>query len=225
MATFIMPIMMIAMPLIAVGAEFYARKKARSYIEEGTGFYWMGGNDYQQRGLNYMSPTPTERAAWYANSDRNVFGFTKVPFIGIGVLVGLVILSAVHMLLPPLLFASPIIAMAIPAGFAALASVSLLVSGIYMYVNRNKQIDDRYRLEFNRAQIEPNLYLDEDMAYVQELIKNYTQQGSDVILDSSVDTAIDRASTDPNQTVVNIPKDSHQEEGIDIANESVLFKI
>lgn len=83
MATFLLPVMMIAMPLIAVGAEFYARKKAREYLEQGVEFTWLGSNEYQKRGLSYMCPTKPERAAWYANSDRNMFGFTKVPLIGL----------------------------------------------------------------------------------------------------------------------------------------------
>ncbi|HFF3630602.1 hypothetical protein OQJ02_04525 [Legionella sp. PATHC032] len=57
MATFLLPAMMIAMPLIAVGAEFYARKKAHDYIDAEEDFYWIGSNDYQRTGLNYMCPT------------------------------------------------------------------------------------------------------------------------------------------------------------------------
>lgn len=176
MATFLLPAMMIAMPLIAVGAEFYARKKTREYLETEGNFYWMGSNDYQRKGLNYMCPTNEERAAWYANSDRNLFGFTKVPLIGLGALVGLIVLSGISMFLPPLLFASPIIAIAIPAAFAAVACATLTAGGIYMHVNRNKQLDDRYRLEFERNEIEPDLYLDEDMDYIRKIAKNYSQK-------------------------------------------------
>ncbi len=176
MATFFMPVMMIVMPLIAVIAEFYARKKARNYIEQGKNFLGIGSNQYQQAGLDYMSPTTPERAAWYANSDRNMVGFTKVPLIGIGALIGLIILSAVSMFLPPVLFFSSIIAIAIPAIFATVACVTLIAAGVYMYIKRNKQIDDRYRLEFDRAKIEPNLYLDEDMTYVSEVLKTYAKQ-------------------------------------------------
>lgn len=43
-----------------------------------------------------------------------------------------------------------------------------------MYVNRNKQSDDRCRLEFDRAEIDPNLYLDEDMNYVDGLIRKHS---------------------------------------------------
>lgn len=186
MATFLLPAMMIAMPLIAVGAEFYARKKAREYLNQYLDVYSIGSNKYQWDGLGYMCPTEPERAAWIANSDRNMFGFTKVPLIGLAALVGLIVLSAVSMFLPPLLFVSPIIAMAIPAAFAAAACITLIAAGVYMYVKRNKQVDDRYRLEFNRAEIEPNLYFDEDMTYVQEQVKTHTKQEPGVDFDSSV---------------------------------------
>ncbi len=179
-ATFILPITMIVMPLIAVGAEFYARSKARENVKQtaefrrNIGFY--GVNDYQATGLAFMCPTNEERAAWYANSDRNMFGFTKVPFIGLAGLVGLITLSAVSMFLPALLFVSPIIAVAIPVACAGVACLALVAGGAYMYANRNKQSDDRYRLEFERTQIEPDLYFDEDMTYVAELMAKYPMQ-------------------------------------------------
>lgn len=185
-ATFLLPVMMIAMPLIAVGATFYARKKARQYIAQGEKFMGIGSNNYQKKGLDYMCPTKPERAAWYANSDRNMFGFTKVPFIGLAALVGLIVLSAISMFLPPLLFVSPIIAIAIPTAFAAVTCISLIAAGVYMYVNRNKQVDDRYRLEFERTAIEPNLYLDEDMAYVDGLVKTYGKEDASMVGESSL---------------------------------------
>jgi len=169
-ATFLLPVMMIAMPLIAIGAEFFARRKAREYIIAEQDFTNIGANQYQKNGLEFMCPTASERAAWYANSDRNLFGFTKVPFIGLGALISLVVLSAMNKSLPSMLFSSPIIAIAIPAAFAAMACITFAAAGAYMLANRNKQLDDRYRLEFDRAEIEPNLYLDEDMTYVQSLI-------------------------------------------------------
>ena len=75
--------------------------------------------------------------------------------------------------------------MAIPAAFAAVACITLSAAGMYMHVNRNKQVDDRYRLEFNRAEIEPNLYLGEDLPYVQGLVKTHTKQEPGVDFDSS----------------------------------------
>lgn len=175
-ATFLLPMMMVAMPLIAIGAEFYARKKTSEYIENKWFYPLIGSNPYQVKGLNYMCPTKAERAAWCANSDRNLFGFTKVPLMGLGTLVGLIALSAVSPFLPATLFVSPVIAVAIPAAFAAISCASLLAAGGYMYINRNRQVDNRYRLEFDRDEIEPDLYLAEDMEYVQGVLARHNQQ-------------------------------------------------
>ncbi|WP_242601968.1 hypothetical protein [Legionella yabuuchiae] len=226
MATFLLPVMMMAMPLIAVGAEFYARKKAREYIKQNTDFTWIGSNMYQREGLDYMCPTLPERAAWYANNDRNYFGFFKVPWIGLGVLVGLVVLSAVSMFLPPLLFASPIIAIAIPAAFSAVACATLIAAGVYMHANRNKYVDDRYRLEFDRATIEPNLYLDEDMSYVQHLVQQYNKQDPGIRVYSSAsdqNTYGSFFSTKPTPNITEAPQENLDETGLNLINHQAEF--
>jgi hypothetical protein len=169
MATFILPILMIAMPLIAVGAEFYARKKAKEHNEIYNNY--IGSNNYQMEGLAFMSPNSADRAAWLANSDRNFFGFTKVPLIGLGGLIALVTLSAVSMFLPAVLIASPLIAVIVPAAFAALAVLALAIGGVFTYINRNRHVDDRNNLEFDREKINYDLYLDEDRDYALELLQ------------------------------------------------------
>ncbi|WP_058535564.1 hypothetical protein [Legionella saoudiensis] len=175
LATFVLPVMMVAMPLIAVGADFYAQKMAKQHVEQhGKKLFNLSSrlNVYQHQGLDIMCQTQEELAAWLANSDRNVFGFYRVPFIGLGALVGFVGLSALSAFIPPVLFASPIIAMAVPAAFAGVAALTLAVGGIYTYVNRNKQLDDRYRLEFS-GELKPGLYLEEDQEYIQTLLRKY----------------------------------------------------
>lgn len=167
-ATFLLPILMFAMPLIALGAEFYARKKTKEYSILSLS---VGNNKYQKDGLEFMSPSPNERAAWHANSDRNIFGFTRVPLIGLAALVVLITLSAVSMFLPAVLFASPLIAVIVPAACAAFAVLALTIGGIYTYINRNRHIDDRNNLEFERESINYDLYLNEDMDYVNGLLK------------------------------------------------------
>lgn len=188
-ATFVLPIMIITMPMIALGVELFAHKKALEYEKsDDWRLNYIGSNTYQTRGLKYMCPTKKERATWIANSDRNMFGFTKVPLIGLGALLGIIVLSAIGKFLPSSLFMSPMIAMTIPVVFAGVTSLMLLAAGAYMYVNRNKQLDDRYRLEFDRAEVEPNLYLDEDITYVKELITKYKIDKTDAIADHSVNT-------------------------------------
>ncbi|WP_131782565.1 hypothetical protein [Legionella gresilensis] len=171
MAMFVMPILMAAMPLIAVGAEFYARRKTRYYLEHPDEVRFVGSNEYQEEGLSYMSPTIKEHAAWYANSDRNLFGFTKVPIIGLVGLVSLIVLSSVSVFLPPALIVAPLLAYIIPVAVSSLSSLILAAAGAYMHFHRAKQADDRYKLEFELKEIDHNLYLDEDLEYVNELLQ------------------------------------------------------
>ncbi|MBL7479302.1 hypothetical protein [Legionella bononiensis] len=171
LATFVMPVFMIAIPLIAVWADFYARSNTNER-------HCAGSNLYQKEGLDFMSPTPKERGAWWANSDRNLFGFTKVPLIGLGALATVVTLSGVSMFLPAVLFASPLIAVLVPAACAGAAVIALTACGLYMHANRNSHIDDRYNLEFDRDEVIYDLYLDEDLDYAHELLKrkdNFTK--------------------------------------------------
>lgn len=173
LAIFVLPVMMMAMPLIAVGAEKYAQKKTQEYLD--SSFFQLemiGSNLYQEEGLKFMCPTQETRASWLSTSDRNVFGFTKVPLIGVGGLIGFMALSMFSAALPPVLFASPIIAMAIPAAFAGFTCLSLITAGVYAHVNRNTQLDDRYRLQFE-GELNPNLYLEEDRDYVQTILNRY----------------------------------------------------
>ncbi|KTD50816.1 hypothetical protein [Legionella quateirensis] len=170
LATFVMPVFMIAIPLIAVWAEFNTRNNTKERLN-------AGSNLYQIEGLNFMSPTPKEKGAWWANSDRNMFGFTKVPLIGLGCLAAVVTLSSVSMFLPSVLFASPLIAVLLPSAFAVAATMTLIGCGLYMYANRNNHLDDRYNLEFDRDEVIYDLYLDEDLDYAHELLNrkdNYT---------------------------------------------------
>ena len=194
LATFVMPVFMIAIPLIAVWADFHARSNTEERMH-------AGSNLYQIEGLNFMSPTQKEKGAWWANSDRNLFGFTKVPLIGLGALATVVTLSAVSMFLPAALFASPLIAVLIPATCATVAVMALIGCGVYMHANRNSHIDDRYNLEFDRDAVIYDLYLDEDLDYAQELLKrkdNFTE-------------------------VVKEPDLSKQQEEADRSNYSIIF--
>lgn len=184
MAHFILPIMMIAMPLIAVGAEIYARVKTKEYSENPPHSFF-GSNGYQMDGLAFMSPTMQERGAWFANSDRNMFGFTGVPIIGLIGLGVLLVLSGVSMFLPAVLFFSPIIAVIVPAAFAGATALFLGCAGLYTYINRNRQIDDRYNLEFERESVNYELYLDEDMDYATELLQKNSEQRLEGIADGS----------------------------------------
>lgn len=176
-ATFLFPIMLIAMPLIAYGADRYAKKKAKEYEENGIGgfdldnfdFAYTGLNAYQIKGLKLMSTSKEEKASWFANSDRNMFGFTKMPLIGLGVLVGAITLSALSASLPAILFSATMITV-LPVSTATLAILFLATMGTYTYKNRNTQIDNRFKLAFDNEQTFDNeLYLDEVIDMTQEI--------------------------------------------------------
>jgi hypothetical protein len=174
-ATFVFPVMLLAMPLIAWGADAYAKRKAKKYAAVGLEEYGdldninLGANEYQCEGLTIMNPNKTDKARWLANSDRNMFGFTKVPLIGLGALAAMITLSSVSSMLPIVLF-SATLATIMPVAFAGLAVLFLVAAGIYMYVNRNKQIDNRFKLAFDTAPTAAHeLYLDEDLEYFNSL--------------------------------------------------------
>lgn len=177
--TCILPLMMLAMPLIAIGAEFHAQKQTR-VIEPMVGTWdypgTLGSNLYQTTINKSMCPTKQEKAAWYANSDRNMFGFTKVPLIAVVMLVGLVGLSAASGgFLPALLISSSLFSTLLPLGFAAVNALGLGLAGLYLYINKDTQVDNRYKLDFSHdVQDADNLYLAEDETTARALIRQYS---------------------------------------------------
>ena len=178
LATFTLPLMMVMMPLIAVGAEFYAKKRVEEIPNElnvDAIFYYT--NDYQSEGIHNMCPTSKEKASWFANSDRNVFGFTKVPFIGLGALGLLVGLSVFSGILPAALVTSTLLTTIVPAVFAATGVLALTVSGIYMYFNKDTQIDNRYKLNWEgTAGDDYKLHIEEsDLEQANSLLVQYQQ--------------------------------------------------
>jgi MFS family permease len=188
MASFIFPVMFIAMPLIAFGADIYAKRKAKQYVKEGHEYYGnldyarLGANYYQINGLTQMAPNKEDKAAWLANSDRNMFGFTKLPLIGVGVLASAITLSAVHSFLPAFLF-STLLATTVPVAFVAAAIVFLVAAGAYMYINRNKQIDNKFKLAFEAQQnLEHELYLDDDLDLVEQLSEGFKSKIPDLVV-------------------------------------------
>lgn len=89
MATFILPAVVVGILAVTVGAEIFARfiKNKLQKSEDDLG---VGSNEYQRAGLEFMSPTKNDQAAWYGNGYRNGFGFFGVPFIFIAAVVALI---------------------------------------------------------------------------------------------------------------------------------------
>ena len=173
-ATFLAPVMLIVTPLIALVADIFAKFHKKKYLVD----YDMtdeeiGSNDYQRNGLKKMSPNNEDKAAWIVNGYRNGFGYLVVPIVGVCALATIVTLSAVSTFLPVALF-SAIIATIIPVVFATVAILALAGAGIYIYVNRNKQIDNRYKLEFKKElKASDELYMDEDTDLIIQLLDDY----------------------------------------------------
>lgn len=178
LATFTLPIIMLAMPLIAAGAEFYAKQRVVEIPQEqDVNLILYYTNLYQRKGLEFMCPTSKEKAAWFANSDRNVFGFFKVPFIGAGALVLLVGLSAASGLLPAALFSSSLLSVVLPASFAMIGVVTLSAAGIYMHANKDTQLDNRYKLHWGTEKPDNNLFFEEsDIPFANQLIQEYNER-------------------------------------------------
>lgn len=171
-ATFIFPLTLVAMPLIAVGAEFYAKRRAQEYAASSLTDGAIGSNDYQWYGLEIMSPTKEEKGAWYANSDRNLFGFRRVPLIGLGALVTMIGLSISHSLLPAILFSASF-SVLLPAAAGMFGVLALAGLGAYTYRNRNTQIDNRFKLDFElEGRFGNTLFMDDELKAVFRKMDN-----------------------------------------------------
>lgn len=185
MATFILPAVVVGILAVTVGAEIFARfiKNKLQKSEDDLG---VGSNEYQRAGLEFMSPTKNDQAAWYGNGYRNGFGFFGVPFIFIAAVVALIVLSGVSMFLPPILFVSPLIAVILPAVVLLSIATFMVVGGIYTYVNRERHVDDRCNLNFEHEEVNYDLYLDEDQRYATRLLEKAKASENNMIKTSAL---------------------------------------
>lgn len=173
-ATFILPLMTIIMPVLALSANLLAHK-LKPILQNLGNWDTMKEelNPYQIAGLKYQSPNAEHVGAWWANGLRNGFGYVTLPIIAVSALVTIITLSVCGLI--PIVLLSPLLAVALPAIGAALVCIGLIAGGIYLYMNRNNQSDDRYRLEFDSEQVVPDLYLEEDQAYVTKIIEDHSE--------------------------------------------------
>jgi len=98
-------------------------------------------NDYQLDGLALMSSSKKDKANWLANSDRNLLGYIGMPLLAI---TGLVLMLKLTSL--PVIFFSPLLSTIIPLVAAVIAIAILATALIYVSNNKEKQIDNRYKL-------------------------------------------------------------------------------
>lgn len=157
-ATWTLPLMILAMPVIAGIVDVIARKVSKIIqVDYGK----IRKNNYQRDALALMSGTDAEQQAWLLNGIRNGLGYVGLPLMGIGALTAMITLSVQGVL--PALVASSLFAVFLPGGIAVMAVLGLTVAGIYMYMNRDKQVDDRYKLDFSDDyQPERGFYFEED---------------------------------------------------------------
>ncbi|MDP1602137.1 MAG: hypothetical protein Q8M03_02640 [Legionella sp.] len=180
MATFLLPAVVIGIAVVTIGADIFARIAANK-LQRRKGVVEVGSNFYQLEGLYFMSPTVKDKAAWWGNSFRNGFGFFGVPFIFIGSVAAIIVLSGVSMFLPAILFASPILAVITPAAVLACTAFFLLAGGLYTYINRERHVDDRTNLNFENTEINYDLYLDEDQEYAEKLVFKASSSNNNTI--------------------------------------------
>lgn len=200
--TIILPIMMLGMPLLALGADGYARHSAEKYIKDGLSFSLMPQemkkdfkevfnladdaetldldqidfdsklfrilnlkynlfNKYQLEGLALMCTSKKDKANWLANSNRNLLGYIGSISLAI---IGLVLSLSLSAFVPAV-FLSPLVAVIIPTITAVIVMGLLLTALIYASANKDKQIDNRYKLfsDYKTFQKAPDtLYLNEE---------------------------------------------------------------
>lgn len=175
----IFPIGLSAMPLLAKVVDLHAAREMQKKIELLSDFpddaFSTGSNEYQRNASSILQTTKQEYAAYRANSDRNSFGFSKVPYVGVGMLVMMLILSVAHSILPSSLFSTTATTL-LPITVACISIIAISALGIYTYINRNKQIDNRFKLAFDQeldADLD-ELYLDEDLLRIQEFTQKQT---------------------------------------------------
>lgn len=146
MSLFLLPVLMLTMPLIVLGAECLARHKLKK--TENLSAPYVHWDENKQ----YLFPLEADYASWHANNLRNTFGYVVVPLVAVAALISLISLSAVGVMCPPLLLVmgSPVV---LPILCAAASALFLSLSSLYMHMTRNEQKDDRYKLDYSKAPI------------------------------------------------------------------------
>lgn len=178
-AAFVFPLLLITLPLIAFAADRIAKWLAnKPLIRERT--YLAGSNTYQRNALEVMAPTEDDRAAWIATGGpRNGFGFIGMPVVAVLALITILVLTGVCAALPAMLF-TPMMVVAVPMICTTIAILILAGLGAYMYANRNKQTDDRNKMNFDLEGDLPyeerSFYFDNSPSLVQEILDEKQQE-------------------------------------------------
>lgn len=143
-ANFILPCMLIFTPLLAIFADLIARRYF-AVASANNDVPHVGYNSYQVNALEKMCPTKESKIRWHGNGLRNLFGYIAAPVVGVTGLVLTLTLTNI-----PVIFFSPLLSTILPLATAGIAIVMLGAMFTYFFVNRDRQIDDRYKIEDRR---------------------------------------------------------------------------
>lgn len=126
--------------------RFYTISKKLATLEELKHYQYLRVvSGYQLEVLKHTSNSPKAANRWFANSDRNTFGYLAVPSTAITALV-----LSITITNTPLFLLSPLFAVYLPALAATLAITGLGLSFNYALKNQEMQHDDRYKLHVER---------------------------------------------------------------------------
>lgn len=185
-AGFVLPAIALAMPLALIGADLFARYRFAQRAKDPQALaeikrdlqspYSFMLDPYQTDRLAHWIKTPADANAWHANSDRNLFGYLSMPLLGIAGLTSIITVTAMHALIPALLF-SATFSVFPPIGLGLLLATGILAACTYLYFNRNKKVANGFQLDFPDDKPKPNDPSSEnDQNFRPELGKQNTQK-------------------------------------------------
>jgi MFS family permease len=175
-AAFVLPILAIAVPIALGAAHLYSKYKEKQlenkwrespYDNELTNCLNVFKrphlydenllneflNEYQRSRLGRWLKDENDMKAWFGNGARNSFGYIALPIVGVLGLAALITSSSISGLLPAVLFSAAFSVFPV-IGLGILLAVAITAACVYLYVNRNKIVDNGYRLDPPEEKVE-----------------------------------------------------------------------
>lgn len=141
-ATFVLPLLFVALPCAVLAADLFAQYRVRQYMERDVSLERLI-DGYQMAGHELMSYRKKDQANWLANSDRNLAGYIGAPLLAIGALVAMLTISEAAV---PIVLFSPLLSTIIPVIASAIVILALVIALRYALANQDRQIDNKYKL-------------------------------------------------------------------------------
>lgn len=166
-AGFLFPVIAFAIPFVLAGAHWFAKSQEKSRLNEFQSTLENPDDDshilhprtflhivrlnlgrYQADRLARWTHNEHDVNAWLSNGDRNGYGYTVMPLLGLAGLGALIGISAAHAVLPAALFGVAL--SAFPSlGIGLLMAAGIAVACVSLYFNHKKQTDNEYKLDFS----------------------------------------------------------------------------